>query len=135
MNIFGIVLVVLTLCSLPGESLVCYYCPDETLSSECTDQKNCTASDSMCKTTVLSPDIPFPFQGNEVVIRGCSTIRDCDPTEEDELGNIRKVFCCNVELCNNRGLNATTSYAADKSSMTLGIILLGISVPLIVMWQ
>ncbi|XP_040289418.1 ly6/PLAUR domain-containing protein 2-like [Bufo bufo] len=129
-------LVALALCFQTGGSILCYFCPDQTLSSECTDQKNCTATDSVCKTTVLSPDVGFPFQGNEIVIRGCSTRTTCIPSDQDELGNSRFVLCCNIDLCNSRGLNATSNSrrAAAEISVAMGGFLLGILVPLIVIW-
>ncbi|KAG9467051.1 hypothetical protein GDO78_015712, partial [Eleutherodactylus coqui] len=98
-------LLALLLYTQPGESIHCFYCPDETLSSECIDTKNCTTMGS-CKTTVLSPDVGFPFQGNEVVIRGCSISETCIPSDEG-LGNSRVIFCCTTDLCNNRGINAS----------------------------
>ncbi|KAG8535963.1 hypothetical protein GDO81_027390 [Engystomops pustulosus] len=115
---------------------MCYYCPDETLSSECTDTKNCTAADSLCKTTVLSSNVGFPFDGKEVVIRGCSNSK-CSPSSNDELGNSQIVFCCNVELCNNRGINATatnnnSSNTAAGTRAAIRMLLLGVSLPLIV---
>ncbi|KAG9465599.1 hypothetical protein GDO78_018026 [Eleutherodactylus coqui] len=131
-------LLALLLYTQPGGSINCFYCPDGTLSSECTDTRNCTTMNS-CKTTVLSPDVGFPFQGNEVVIRGCSLSENCIPSDE-ELGNSRVIFCCNIDLCNNRGINASVinldeNGAAARSSGTAGVILAGISMLLIVMWQ
>ncbi|XP_075684043.1 ly6/PLAUR domain-containing protein 2-like [Rhinoderma darwinii] len=136
MKVNVIFLVVLALCYRRGGSVICYYCPSETFSSECTDQKNCTSNNIMCKTTVLSPDVGYPFQGNEVVIRDCSTFANCNPSDQDELGNSRTIFCCNTDLCNNRGLNLTSSansHKAAQTSGTTGFFLLGVSVSLIVM--
>ncbi|XP_073433468.1 secreted Ly-6/uPAR-related protein 1-like [Dendrobates tinctorius] len=130
----GIFLVTLALFCKTGESLMCYYCPDATYSSECTDTRNCTAAISVCKTTVLSPDVGYPFEGNEVVTRGCSTTKTCFNSSLDELGNSQIVFCCSNDLCNNRGLNGTSSDAVTHIHTTTQVLLLGVLVPLTLVW-
>ncbi|XP_056379012.1 secreted Ly-6/uPAR-related protein 1-like [Hyla sarda] len=134
MKIIWVFLVALALFSRRGGSIVCYYCPDETLSSECTEQRNCSSSSNVCKTTVLSPDVGFPFQGNEVVIRGCSSSTSCIADDPDSLGDSKIIFCCNTDLCNNRGINATIPDGAAHISVATGAILLGISVLLMITW-
>ncbi|XP_056379013.1 ly6/PLAUR domain-containing protein 2-like, partial [Hyla sarda] len=122
-----------------GGSILCYYCPEETFSAECTDQRNCTGANNVCKTTVLSPDVGYPFQGNEVVIRGCARAVTCINNDMDELGNSQIISCCNTDLCNNRGLNATTTTSmtdgAAHNTATTGAVLLGTSILFIVMWS
>ncbi|XP_069588110.1 ly6/PLAUR domain-containing protein 2-like [Ranitomeya imitator] len=136
MTTIGIFLVTLALFYKPGGSLMCYYCPDRTLSSECTDTRNCTTATSVCKTTVLSPDVGFPFQGNEEVIRGCSTVSTCFNSDLD-LGSSQIIFCCSTDLCNSRGLNGsatTNNDAVTHIHTTTQVFLLGVLVPLTIVW-
>ncbi|KAM4029615.1 ly6/PLAUR domain-containing protein 2-like [Anomaloglossus baeobatrachus] len=136
MTTIAIFLITLAVLYKPGGSIMCYYCPDKTLSSECTDTRNCTAANTMCKTTVLSPDVSYPFLGNEVVTRSCSPAATCLPSDMGELGNSQFVFCCNLDLCNNRGLNATATdgSAGMEIRAAHGAFLLGLLLPLTVMW-
>ncbi|XP_073536047.1 secreted Ly-6/uPAR-related protein 1-like [Phyllobates terribilis] len=137
MTTIWIFLVTLALFYKPGGCIMCYYCPDGAFSSECTDTKNCTAANSVCKTTVISPEVGYPFLGNEVVIRGCSLSQICLDNNQDELGNSQIVFCCRTDLCNNRGLNATGwngNGAVTHIHTPTAIFLLGILGPLSIMW-
>ncbi|XP_069813110.1 secreted Ly-6/uPAR-related protein 1-like [Dendropsophus ebraccatus] len=134
MKVIAILLITLGMFCQQGGSIICYYCPDLTFSSECTDMRNCTGDNNVCKTTVLSPDVGFPFLGTEVVTRGCSTATTCIPDDPDSLGDDKIVFCCTSDLCNNRGLNATSSaHRAGPGGVTAGTFLMGLSVPLITM--
>ncbi|XP_053323207.1 ly6/PLAUR domain-containing protein 2-like [Spea bombifrons] len=107
-------LVALLLCLSQVCSLECYYCPFETPSSSCTNTRNCSATDKLCKTKVFSPDITFPFDGSEMVTRDCTDI--CEQSDNDELGTKHPVFCCSSDLCNNRGLYASRGGPTNTSS-------------------
>ncbi|XP_069813109.1 secreted Ly-6/uPAR-related protein 1-like [Dendropsophus ebraccatus] len=141
MKVIGILLLLLTLLGFyrPGGSIMCYYCPDETYSSDCKDVKNCTGTNTMCRTTVLSPHVGFPFQGDEVVTRGCAR-STCVHNDPDALGEAEIVLCCQKDLCNNRGINATAPPMTEENNgpaqtaVTMGAVLLGVSVSLTVMW-
>ncbi|XP_075437602.1 ly6/PLAUR domain-containing protein 2-like [Ascaphus truei] len=95
-------------------SLSCYLCQSQTESRDCIDIKNCTEGFKICKTTVYSPDIGYPFQGNELVVRDCA--HTCIESDPNTLGQSRPVFCCTTDLCNNRGLYTSNSPATVTPS-------------------
>ncbi|KAG8550493.1 hypothetical protein GDO81_025133 [Engystomops pustulosus] len=50
----------------------------------------------------MSPDVGFPFKGNEMVFRQC--VESCIPTGANWLGVTRKILCCNLDFCNGQGI-------------------------------
>ncbi|XP_041424197.1 ly6/PLAUR domain-containing protein 2-like [Xenopus laevis] len=105
------------------QSLQCYTCDDYTASKDCSTEKNCSDTTKYCKTAVKSPNVGFPFTGDEEVRRVCAV--SCEQTEEDSLGNDGPTFCCNSDLCNNRGLYShSNSLAAAARSFALLILTL-----------
>ncbi|XP_031760414.1 secreted Ly-6/uPAR-related protein 1-like [Xenopus tropicalis] len=102
-------------------SLRCYTCDDYTASKDCSSVKNCSVTTRYCKTAVKSPGVGYPFNGNEEVRRVCA--ESCEQTDEDTLGNDGPTFCCNSDLCNNRGLYShSNSLAAAVQSLVVPIL-------------
>ncbi|XP_075437609.1 ly6/PLAUR domain-containing protein 2-like [Ascaphus truei] len=99
---FAIYLLTLALSWQTVWSLQCYFCPYVSPSSECSDTRNCSEKHTVCETKVYSPDVGFPFQGNEEVTRDCAVV--CKASDVDELGVVHPILCCNIDLCNSRGL-------------------------------
>ncbi|XP_040288618.1 ly6/PLAUR domain-containing protein 2-like [Bufo bufo] len=71
--------------------------------ARCKEQTNSSALSSkfaVCKTTVMSPDVGFPFTGNEIVLDNAR--KQCVPTGLNWLGVTRKILCCNADLCKHQ---------------------------------
>ncbi|XP_063780833.1 ly6/PLAUR domain-containing protein 2-like [Pseudophryne corroboree] len=119
----------LALCLHLGYSRICYYCPTDTATSECTDTKNCLGDNMVCKTVVESDNVGFPFDGTEIVKRFCATNTTCLPSDTDGFGIDKPVFCCNVDYCNSQGLFANSSAVLTRPEIGKGAI--GISVALV----
>ncbi|OCT77265.1 ly6/PLAUR domain-containing protein 2 [Xenopus laevis] len=103
------------------QSLQCYTCDDYTASKDCSTVTNCSDTTKFCKTAVKSPNVGFPFTGDEEVRRVCAV--SCEQTEEDSLGNDGPTFCCNSDLCNNRGLSSHSNSLA-ASALNLSVLIL-----------
>ncbi|XP_063306310.1 secreted Ly-6/uPAR-related protein 1-like [Pelobates fuscus] len=98
-----------------ADSLKCYYCHEQIESRNCWGEMECPPDVKMCKTTVYSPNIGYPFNGEEVVTRSCA--KSCVETSQDFIGNDRPVFCCTSDFCNNRGLFWTSDHNANSTGI------------------
>ncbi|XP_053323900.1 ly6/PLAUR domain-containing protein 2-like [Spea bombifrons] len=108
-------------------SLQCYFCYEAIESKNCRALKNCSEGLGFCKTTVHSPDLGFPFTGEELITRDCA--KSCEQSDPNTMGETRPVFCCNIDACNSRGLfvqpaNGSTSGTGGSVALALFVILL-----------
>ncbi|XP_075067709.1 ly6/PLAUR domain-containing protein 2-like isoform X2 [Mixophyes fleayi] len=99
------------------QGLSCFTCDTATTSRECNRMTNCSALNSLfavCKTTIMSPDVGFPFKGDESVVRQCA--QTCIPTGQNWIGITKKIICCNLDFCNRQGINGTSSTSCTDSA-------------------
>ncbi|XP_037659596.1 ly6/PLAUR domain-containing protein 2-like [Choloepus didactylus] len=92
---------VLAACGALATAIRCYTCHDPTSVTDCVTVTTCKANETMCKTTLYSPELAYPFLGDSLVTRSCAN--KCQPSNVDGLGQIRPVSCCNTDLCNVDG--------------------------------
>ncbi|XP_004618741.2 ly6/PLAUR domain-containing protein 2 [Sorex araneus] len=89
---------VLAICSEPAAALQCYTCYEPVDVSSCITITTCKRNETMCKTTLYSQEIVYPFLGDSTVTKSCAS--KCQPSDVDGIGQTRPVSCCNADLCN-----------------------------------
>ncbi|XP_055981384.1 ly6/PLAUR domain-containing protein 2 [Sorex fumeus] len=105
---------VLTICSEPAAALQCYTCHEPMDVSRCTTITTCRRNETMCKTTLYSQEIVYPFLGDSTVTKSCAS--KCQPSDVDGIGQTRPVSCCNADLCN---VDAASPPHAPRLGLTL----------------
>ncbi|EHH28800.1 ly6/PLAUR domain-containing protein 2 isoform X2 [Macaca nemestrina] len=108
---------VLAACGELAPALHCYVCLEPTGVSDCNTIATCTMNETMCKTTLYSREIVYPFQGDSTVTKSCAS--KCEPSDVDGIGQTRPVSCCNTELCNVDGAPALNSPHCLAGALTL----------------
>ncbi|KAM9197977.1 secreted Ly-6/uPAR-related protein 1 [Dugong dugon] len=83
-----------------GAAFKCYTCVEPTVISSCRNITICKSDVTACKTTVVTTESEFPFNGSPVVTRSCAT--SCVATDPDSIGVTHPTFCCFRSLCNNQ---------------------------------
>ncbi|XP_006775250.1 PREDICTED: ly6/PLAUR domain-containing protein 2 [Myotis davidii] len=85
-------------CHHPAVALQCFTCQEPTGVFSCVLITTCKANETMCKTTLYSREIVYPFLGDVMVTKTCAS--KCVPSDVDGIGLTRPVSCCHTDLCN-----------------------------------
>ncbi|XP_008064518.1 ly6/PLAUR domain-containing protein 2 [Carlito syrichta] len=112
-----LVLLVLATFGKLATALRCYTCQEPSGVSSCVAITTCNANETMCKTTLYSLEIVYPFLGDSTVTKSCAS--KCEPSDVDGIGQTRPVSCCNAELCNVDGAPALKSPHCLAWTLTL----------------
>nr|XP_020012309.1 ly6/PLAUR domain-containing protein 2 [Castor canadensis] len=103
-------------------ALQCFTCQEPMPVSSCVTISTCHTNETMCKTTLYSLEIVFPFLGDSTVTKSCAS--KCEPSDVDGIGQTRPVSCCNSELCNVDGAPALGNLALTLAlTPFLGLLL------------
>ncbi|XP_029448583.1 ly6/PLAUR domain-containing protein 2-like [Rhinatrema bivittatum] len=85
-------------------SLQCYTCQSPTPSLLCTNIRNCTSTQTACKTFIYETGVGFPFHDDKSIITYCA--EECIPTNLDWFAVRRPILCCSSDLCNQPSIRS-----------------------------
>ncbi|XP_006830916.1 PREDICTED: uncharacterized protein LOC102816768 [Chrysochloris asiatica] len=102
------------------QAFKCYTCEKPVSIFSCKSVVYCKPKDTACKTTLITVESEYPFNGKPVVTGSCST--SCEATDPDSIGAAQPVFCCFHDLCNAAGAiprDTWSRWTAGRGSRSL----------------